>query len=276
MKLAVLSDVHGNLPALQAVLDDIEAWRPDRIVLNGDLVSRGPSSVECLQLARERLPDASFIEGNHEAFVLWCSENPCGPEHPKYDIRRFALWTLQRLGGAISHIKGWPGHLDDTDIEGGTFHITHGSRLGNRDGIHPRVSDEDLAPKLGDPRDLFIASHTHVAMVRDYQGSLVVNTGSVGQPFDRDPRAAYGRFWFHNNRWKAQIVRVDYDRHRAQRDFIESGFVDQCGPLARLIHHEFCEARPHVGVWMRRFLDPVSAETISVEEAVTQYMRELK
>lgn len=275
MKLAVLSDVHGNLPALHAVLDDIEKWRPDRVVLNGDLVSRGPYSAECLQLARTRLTDAVFVEGNHEAFVLWCRENPCNPDHPKYDIRRLAHWTLHRLGDAVAQIEGLPDHLDETGLEGGTLHITHGSRIGNRDGIHWRVSDKDLAVKLGEPRDLFIGSHTHIAMIRRYGGSLVVNTGSVGQPFDSDVRAAYGRFCFTKGTWHAEIVRIEYDRHQAQRDFIDSGFIDQCGPLARLIHREFCEARPHVGIWMRRYLDPVVARTITVAEAVDEYVRDL-
>jgi len=272
MKLAVLSDVHGNLPALQAVLDDIECWRPDKVVLNGDLVSRGPYSVECLQLARQRLPDAVFIEGNHEAFVLWCGANPCDPQHPKYLIRRFAHWTFERLGSAVADISGWPDHLDDTEMEGGSLHITHGSRLGNRDGIHPRVDDQELAAKLGDPRDLFIASHTHIAMVRRFNGNLVVNTGSVGQPFDADRRASYGRFWFNNGAWRSEIMRVEYDYDRAQQDFFDSGFVDECGPLAGLIYREFRQARPHVGIWMRRYINAVSAGEITVARAVKEYL----
>ena len=50
MRIAVLSDIHGNLPALRAVLADIDSWRPDLVILNGDLVNRGPSSLECLEI----------------------------------------------------------------------------------------------------------------------------------------------------------------------------------------------------------------------------------
>ncbi len=272
MKLAVLSDVHGNLPALEAVLDDIAQWQPDRVVVNGDLVSRGPRSMECLRLARRALPQADFVEGNHEAYVLWCRENPCTTAHNEYDIQRLAQWTCQRLGDDVDAIAGWPDHLDETELDGGSLHITHGSRLGNRDGIHPRLNEDELSSKLGDPRDLFVGSHTHIAMVRNHRGSLVVNTGSVGQPFDGDKRASYGRFYFSAGSWRVQITRVNYDYKRAQQDFIESGFIEECGPLARLIHYEYLHARPHMGTWMRRYKAAVIAGETTAARAVEEYM----
>ena len=58
MKIAILSDVHGNLPALTAVLEDIERWRADQVIVNGDLVSRGPYRLDCLRLLQARIPHA--------------------------------------------------------------------------------------------------------------------------------------------------------------------------------------------------------------------------
>ncbi|MGF1547668.1 MAG: metallophosphoesterase family protein [Thiotrichales bacterium] len=276
MKIAVLSDVHGNVPALGAVLDDINAWRPDTVIVNGDLVSRGPYSLRCLQMLREAFPAAHLLTGNHETFVLGCVDDPPDPEAPTYDLSVFASWTARQLGAEVDTLRGWRDHLDLTALEGGsTVHVTHGSRLGNRDGIRPETSDADLIAKLGDPRALFVASHTHRPMLRRFSGEWVVNTGSVGQPLDGDPRAAYGRCEYARGAWQVEIVRVAFDGEQARRDFGDSGFLDECGPMARVIYREMQDARMHVGPMMWRYLHPIKAREITVAEAVERYLASL-
>lgn len=93
MKIAVLSDVHGNVPALDAVLTNIEGWQPDAVIVNGDLVNRGPLSLECLHMMQARMPHARLLRGNHERFVLDCVEHPPQPSSATYDLDRMALWT---------------------------------------------------------------------------------------------------------------------------------------------------------------------------------------
>jgi len=100
MKIAVLSDVHGNVPALQAVLDDICAWQADTVIVNGDLVSRGPYSLECLRLMQTQFPAAHYTKGNHESYVLRCADTSTDPDSPTYDVDRFADWTVRQLGVA--------------------------------------------------------------------------------------------------------------------------------------------------------------------------------
>jgi predicted phosphodiesterase len=276
VKIAVLSDIHGNVPALDAVLDDIAGWNPDEVIVNGDLVSRGPNSLECLRLLEKRVPASRRLAGNHEEYVLACADHPPSSGDPDYDLHRFALWTARRLGAAVDVLRGLENHVDLTGLEGGSsLHVTHGSRLGNRSGVAPETSDEELALRLGDARDLFVGSHTHRPMIRHFNGNLVVNTGSVGQPFDGDPRAAYGRLTFTRGRWRAEIARVAYNRSRAEQDFADSGFVDECGPLARLILREFIECRMLVGPWMKVYREAVRSRQLTVTEAVEEYLASL-
>jgi len=276
MKLAVLSDIHGNVPALAAVLDDIERWGADRLIVNGDLVSRGPYSLECLRLLQARVPGVHMLTGNHETYVLRCADEPADPEGPTREIDRFADWALRQLGAAVDEIRTWDDHLDLTDLEGGaTVHVTHGSRLGNRDGISARTRDDDLPAKLGEPRALFIGSHTHRPLLRHFNGTLVVNTGSVGQPMDGDPRAAYGRFTLRGGRWQAEIARVAYDKAQAERDFVGSGFLAGAGPMARLIYLEVRQSRAHVGPWRNKYLEAVKLRALSVTASVDAYLRAL-
>lgn len=273
MKIAVLSDIHGNLPALQQVLDDVERWAPDEVIVNGDLVNRGPYSLACLQLLLQRLPAVRLLRGNHEDFVLSCDEARHDPGHHTFDLRRFTHWTHAQLGDAVAQLRRWADHIDLTEPDGGALHITHGSRLGNRDGISPRTDDADLPAKLGERRDLFVTSHTHKPMVREFNGTLVVNTGSVGSPFDDDPRASYGRFIFDGGRWRVEVRRVAYDKVCAERNFVTSGFLEQGGPLTMLMLDELRHSRMYLGPWMRRYLTAVQDGEITVAAAVEEFRR---
>ncbi|HEY0634984.1 MAG TPA: metallophosphoesterase family protein [Gammaproteobacteria bacterium] len=271
MKLAVLSDVHGNLPALEAVAEELLRWRPDRIVINGDLINRGPNSLACLQLLQRAFPTIELLKGNHEEFVLSCAARDDHPHHPTFELRRFAHWTHAQLGEAMQQIAQWPDHLDEASLAG-SLHITHASRRGKRDGISQRTTDEELAEKLGERRSLFITSHTHKPLIRRFDTTLIVNTGSVGSPSDHDPRAAYGRFQFDGHAWHAEIARIAFDRERALRDFSASGFIEQGGALTRLMREELRHARIFVGPWNERYLEAVLTGTIDVASAVQQFL----
>lgn len=279
MRIAVLSDIHGNVPALEAVLQHIERWGADQVIVNGDLVSRGPYSLRCLRLLQERLPGCRFLKGNHETFVIASADRHADgddPADPTFDLRRLGHWVRRQLGPAVDEIRGWEDHVDLSGPgDRASVHITHGSRRGNRDGIHSGTGDDELTDKLGQPPHLFVCSHTHKPLMRRFNGMVIVNTGSVGQPFDGDPRAAYGQFTLERGQWRADIGRVGYDKARAERDFVDSGFVDECGPLARLIRLEHQQSRAHVAPWRRRYLEAVEAAQITVAAAVDEYLRDL-
>lgn len=276
MKIAVLSDVHGNLPALEAVLEDLYGWQADVVVINGDLLNRGPSSLAVWHHLQQALPTAHLLRGNHENWLLYAVEHGPMPDSPTFEIDRMAHWSLAQLGEDVSALKEWDDHLDLLDEEDrGSLHITHGSRLGDRKGIPPECEGDELAQKLGTPRDLFVASHTHRAFTRMVGATLLINTGSVGQPFDGDSRASYARLQCLRGCWSAEIVRLRYDREQAISDFHQSGFMEQTGPLAGLIFREFYEARMHVGPWRKAWLEAVKAREISVAESVSRYLKSL-
>lgn len=276
MKLAVISDVHGMVPALEAVLADVDRWKPDRLIVNGDLVNRGPYSRECLSLLRKTRPDVEFLKGNHENFVLRSAAQPSDPNAWDHDICRFAEWTAQKLGeDELSEIDGWGDAVEFSIEPGLRVHITHASKVGDRAGIYRNTPDDDLAEKVGSNCDLFICSHTHRPMRRQFNGTHIINIGSVGQPIDDDPRAAYGQFEFHAGQWRAKIRRVEFDRERAMRDFAESGFLDEAGPVARLIAREFEAVRSHVGPWRSRYMEALKAGECSVSDSIQCYLDSL-
>ncbi|MCF7990617.1 MAG: metallophosphatase family protein [Thiohalocapsa sp.] len=277
MKVAVFSDVQANLPAMEAAIEDIESWAPDLVIMAGDLVNRGPDSLGCLQLFDDKRRTQGWlpINGNHEHWVL-----RCGIEAPESDadreIRRFTDWAWHQVAEHADLMRDWPDHLCFHPPGADAWvHVTHGTMAGNRDGITPGTTDASLEGKLPEGVALFIAGHTHRVHQRRTQDMDVVNVGSVGSPFDGDPRGSYGRFTWRDGRWRTEIVRVAYDRDRAARDFEDSGFLDEGGPLARLIYLEWQRAQLLIGGWREGYQQAVLNGEITLQASVDRYLSTL-
>lgn len=276
MKLAVFSDVQGNLPALEAVLEDIQSWGPDLVILNGDLVSRGPNSRGCLELFQSlRQAGGGWpVKGNHEDYVLHCQAQP--PEGAlDAAMRQFADWTVAQLGERLNWLRNWPDQICLEGPEQSWVQVTHGSLAGNRIGISASLPDATLAERVPEDVALFVVAHTHRPMERWFRGVRILNVGSVGAPFDGDPRASYARIEHHGGQWHCQIRRLEYDRARAEREFRDSGFLDQAGPLASFIFQEWRRARLMMPLLRERYLGPLSAGELDLEQAVAEFLENL-
>jgi hypothetical protein len=277
MKVAVFSDVQAVLPALEAVIEHIDAWHPDMVLMAGDLVNRGPNSDRCLALfdAKRREQGWLPVYGNHEIWVLRCGEG--APESDgEREIRRFTDFAWRQVADQAERLRGWPDHLClHPPAADAWLHVTHGTMAGNRDGITPGRSDESLVGKLPEGVALFVSGHTHRTHQRRTQGMDVVNVGSAGSPFDGDVRGSYGRFTWEGGRWRTELVRFHYDRERAAQDFEDSGFLDEGGPLARIVFLEWQRAELLIGGWRERYEAAVLRGEITLQASVDRYLRRL-
>jgi len=274
MKVAVLSDVQGNLPALETVTEDILAWGPDLVVMAGDLINRGPDSRGCLQHFHALRQDQGWLPvlGNHEAWVLRCGREP-PTDDLDAEMRAFADWTFVQLADLTEALTGWPDHLCfHSGSEDTWVHVTHGTLAGNRDGISQGLTDEDLAGKLPAGVALFVTAHTHRPLQRRLGTTEILNVGSVGSPFDGDPRACYGRIELRARRWHTSIERLAYDREQTRRQFLDSGFLDHGGPLARILYEEWRRARLLLPVWRQRYIAAVRSGALGLSDAVDDYL----
>ena len=183
MRLAVLADVHANLPALEAVLRDVDSLSPAGLWVAGDLVGYNPWPNEVLQILRDR--HAKAIRGNHDRGVL-------GDDPFRFnELAAAALrWTrIQLTPGSVGYLKD----LEDrtrTTMPEGVVAMYHGSPRDDDEYVFPYTADDSLVRKAGAP--FVILGHTHLPMARAFRSGLLVNPGSVGQPRDGDPRAAWG------------------------------------------------------------------------------------
>lgn len=273
-KVAILSDIHGNLPALQAVVADIDAWRPDHVIVNGDVVNRGPRPADCwaLVMARVQADGWQMTLGNHEEYTLeWDAPRPqlSAVEREMY---RTSLWTYQQLdAAAIAAMRRLPLALTLRAPDGTQLRAQHASLRNTSDGVGPWTTDAELRAKIAPAPDVFVTSHTHRLLQRRIDDTLVVNSGSVGCPLDDDVRAGYARVVWDGG-WSAELVRVAYDRAVTQRDFEQVRYVEIAGASALLLYREWRDAHSHFPVWARLYNDRVQSGRMTPTEAITAYL----
>jgi predicted phosphodiesterase len=203
--LALLYDIHGNLPALEAVLADAEAAGADRWLLGGDYAMAGAWPAETVERLRE-LQEARWIRGNVDR---WCA----GQADDAPAVMQPLIEACVRLLGEDTSRE--LGSLPETaEDEGGAFYC-HGSPKSDMESFFPQPGerDEELLTGVGGRRVVF--GHTHLQFRREGpNGSELVNPGSVGIPCDGDHRAAYALVASDDS---LELRRVAYD-HQASAD----------------------------------------------------------
>ncbi|MFN2134583.1 MAG: metallophosphoesterase family protein [Candidatus Promineifilaceae bacterium] len=277
MKIAVLSDVHGNFPALEAVVRDVDSWHPDQVVVNGDIVNRGPCSHTCLDylLARRAADDWQILKGNHEEYLLYCASPDFRTDEPAFEINRFAYWAYQQLNGRVAELASLPDRFTWLAPDESEFRVTHASMRSSREGLYEEQSDAALERRISPAPAVFVTGHTHQAFIRQMPHTLVVNAGSAGAPFDLDWRPSYGRFtWDARQGWQATIRRVEYDRRLIERDYVRSGFLEEGGALAQLMLLELRKSRGLLFRWAEQYEAAVLNGDLTLAESVRRVMRE--
>ena len=278
MKVALVADIHANFPALQAVDEALAAWRPDQVVVLGDTVNRGPHPVECLHLVQQRQREDGWlvIGGNHEEYVVSILADQPVLGSRRHDVHRHTLWTATTLGEQrVADVAQMPGHCELVD-PAWSARFTHGSLLGNRSGVYPDTTDEELETMVDRDAALFGVGHTHRPLVRVLGSTWVVNAGSVGLPFDGDHRPCYVEAEAAGGgRWRLSVRRLSYDRERAQRDYREGAFALGSGHIGRVIQREFQLAHPLLASWTMQYQRSVLRGEIGIEEAVDMFLRAL-
>jgi len=277
MKIALLADIHGNLPALREVLDDVDRWDPDRVYVAGDVINRGPRSAACLDIILNRCQADNWhlIRGNHELYVLDFDQPDSLAEDPPYRVLGFVHWTHQRLAKKqLQILRTLPEEIKAPLPQGQQLQVVHASPAGIRQGIYPETPPDEIAQLIGSAPDLLLVGHTHRPLIRSCKNTQIINPGAVGLPFDGDRRAAYAQIIEQEGEREARIIRLDYAYSEAVKDFFRTGFIPQGGPLAELILTELRTARPLISRWNRRCFQAVLEGKISLEDSVHRFLQD--
>ena len=208
----MLYDIHGSLPALEAVLADAKEAGADAYLLGGDYGAWGPHPQECLALLRA-LPQTTWIRGNGER---WTRDPPL--DRPE------VVEALRERESGYGTEEGWLYSLQAQCELDGLLYV-HGSPLSDVDSFPAEADDERDVWMLDGVRDRTVVfGHSHLQFRRaGPNGTTLINPGSVGMPLDGDVRAAYA---LRRDEGEFEFRRVDYDVERAAAAYeaLEGGF----------------------------------------------------
>jgi predicted phosphodiesterase len=215
-RLAVLSDVHGNAIALEAVRKDLRAARPDAVLVAGDLVMNGPEPVEAVDALRELESEGALIvQGNTDVAVAdfdYAAAFPHLTDGVPDTMKAAAEWAHEQLGDErLDWLRRLPSErrlwVDESLVL--VVHASPGSQTAGFDqSLDASVVLERLSKT--DAR-VICCGHTHIPEVRDFGWKVIVNDGSAGYVFDGDPSASWALLDIHEDNVTAEIRRTEFD-----------------------------------------------------------------
>jgi len=219
-KIGIIADLHANLHAIDAVLEDMP--EVDRIICAGDLVGYGPEPNEVLERINEEKKIIS-VKGNHDQAVL--DKNTSSFDKESAETLK---WTIEELKKKnLNFLKNLPEKLTVNE-EGYEIFTAHGTpRKPLKEPLFPGTSNRALVRMtLGTEADLIILGHTHVPLDRRFQGKLIINPGAVGQPRDRNPDASYMVLELGTEK-KITHKRVSYDIKETRQKMKDKGLPEK-------------------------------------------------
>lgn len=216
MRIGAIADIHANWPAFEAVLEDMP--QVDQLVCAGDVVGYYPWPARCIDAVRER--DLPTVMGNHDRAVA---------SGTSFRFNAMARAGVEYASGELSHDqRTWLEALpSERTLLDGRVTIVHG---------HPDDPDHytypgEFGPDLLNGAELLVLGHTHVQHGAVYEEGMVVNPGSVGQPRDSDPRAAYALIDLEERTINER--RVDYDIERVEQAVRDAGLPQRVAARLR-------------------------------------------
>ena len=231
-RVAVLADVHGILPSLVTVLEEIQQDAPDEIIVAGDFLG-GPQSAEALALLKKN--KCRLILGNGEVNMLKMHRGTA-PDvwwtHRQFDLAR---WIYKSLDVSIfKFLEELPEQITVRPAGCAPVRIIHAAPWDIYKLVYPHTEPKVLERALNIvPEDVLIFAHTHLPDILYRNGKLAVNPGSVSNNLNGDTRASYAMLTWDGTCWQPELRYVTYDLSLVRQVFDATGFLEANRPLAR-------------------------------------------
>lgn len=239
MRLAILADIHGNLPALDAVLNNLQNDSIDGFVVAGDMVS-GPSLVEVIKRLREL--NCWMIRGNNENYLLKFASGSAPDWWYTSHQWAFTRWCYQHTDPeTLDFLRSLPEQRVVKTPGTGAIRVLHGSPRNVSELIYPDqdISLLDLALEMT-TEPVLVFGHTHVPWQMLRNGRLAFNPGAVcGSLTKKKACANYAVISWQSGHWEAELRSVEYDIAALRTAFHETGLLEYGGAFARAVLFDF-------------------------------------
>jgi putative phosphoesterase len=237
MRIAIFSDIHGNLVGLDACLADLQhQGGADIIVAAGDLCMDGPRPKKVLQRLEELA--AQCVRGNTDRYISAADESELhgSDENDRKQIE----WQRKELGEKwIGWLRALPFSLRFGD-EQNELLIVHANPTTDDGHLWPDADDATLQTYIGEERANTIAfGHLHIPYVRAWRGKMLVNVASAGLPKDGDPRACYALLTQRTGGWEVKHRRVIFDVKKVATQLADCGIPGSVDLISTLRRHRY-------------------------------------
>lgn len=237
MKLALLSDIHGNETALRAVLEDLSAKNASHIAVLGDISFRGPKPKECLDLIREL--HGKVIKGNADEWLVRGIQRGEVPDQAFDTMKKEQAWAYSRMTDeGLSYLNELPEEIEVPLTNKTQIYMTHAAP-GDLFKVIPEYSSNKAFDTFfeANPRAEFYAyGHIHIPHMRQIEGKNILNTGSIGLPFDGQSKASYVMLERMDESISINFHRVPYDIDKAVFDLKDTNYPDEGRKIVESIY----------------------------------------
>lgn len=237
MKIAIISDIHANFQALEAILEDIKNNNCDKVFCLGDLALAGPEPQKVVDYIQKQ--DWTIIQGNTDKLISDYSDEVYQNVAKIFPVMANALaddvkiLTLEQ----INYLRNLPPQKE-LNIENIKILLVHGSPRRNNEDILPNMPLDKIEEIIAETdADLIFCGHTHVPCgYQTNKKQTVVNVGSVGRPMTTEPKACYCIVNFENGEFTIEHRLINYDREKTAQ-IIKTRNFDGKETLAEMILH---------------------------------------
>ncbi len=264
MKLAVLTDIHGNLSALESVLEHVSGTNVDQIIVAGDAINMHPDSKACWDL----IQNEGFIclRGNHERYVFDYGTPNALPEWSEERFKLLAWMQAQFSDTDLMTMRSLPLSLRFNHLL-----ITHAGPLNDQAAIYKSSSDNELELLFPDAPKLIIRGHQHHYQEKNWAKGKIITLGSLGIPVNETGKTQYHSLELRASGWHAKHHLLPYDRTSALEK-MDQTYLENAGPLGAIFRLELETARAQVMPFFKEYWKALEGDELSLQDAVRRYL----
>lgn len=266
MRIAILSDIHANLAALEAVLEDIQHQQIDQVIVAGDIVIGAPDSLACWQ--RVQALGCPVIRGNHERY-LYQFADPNAPAYLRSEQFAPVRWGYEEFAAAdLEKVRRLPFSLRPH----ASLLIVHATQRTDRENVLDTTTDQQLSEMFPDPQaNCIVRGHDHIFAVRRWNGIQLITLGSVGLPMDGKQEAQYLILEQHHGEWQPTHRSLPYAVGQTICRFAESGYLQKTGIMGQLFLRELQTAQMQLVPFLQRFGPALDAGELTLQQAFERF-----
>lgn len=268
MRLALISDIHGNAPALEAVLADIRQAAVDQIICLGDIANAGPHPGECLDMVRDL--NGVSLQGNHELYLLGQIDDESWHTCPTWSPLRWARRQLRP--DQLDYIAQLPPTYELPGNGRLSTLLVHASPLNQYVGFQAHHSDEEIAHRMNGVDDVTLfCGHTHQPLYRRWSNAWLVNVGSVGMPLDGTPAAKYVIATQQRHHWHVEFRIIEYNIAHLMAEFDRVGLQKEGGVVTAAFRYQMLTGQSVANPYLARLRHYASERGLTVSQAYLDY-----